>query len=147
MSELKACPFCGGKAEIISEVIPTDGEVFSSRCKCCFSRTGQYTSESAATDVWNRRTQPDNAALSIMQLKQMNKNMYNRQWVWIEVLVADDRHESAYYRVQYDYTHGRAFCCGYPGLGFSFDYNNYGTTWLAYVHKPEELESPRNSGK
>ena len=61
------------------------------------------------------------------------------EWVWIEVLKPFDFAEkvSAYYRKQYDYTHGRGFTCGCPGLSFSFDYADYNDTWTAYLYRPE----------
>lgn len=63
-----------------------------------------------------------------------------RDWLWIEVLQDGYYREakSAYYQVQADYSNGKALCCGYPGLGFEFDYEDYGKTWLAYRRKPEE---------
>lgn len=75
-----------------------------------------------------------NRKLSIEDLK----NLPLREWVWIEVLQLFDYAEkaSAYYRKQADYSHERAFCCGYPGLSFSFDYADYGTTWEAYICRP-----------
>ena len=89
------------------------------------------------------RAAPENKLLTLEQLRQMDADMKNRRWVWIEVLkpYRSDEKVSAYYRVQSDYTRDRAFCCGYPGIGFSFDYSDYGITWLAYAHKPEGAET------
>ncbi len=33
---------------------------------------------------------------------------------------------------------GKAFCCDFPGSCRSWDYDDYGKTWLAYDRKPEE---------
>ena len=68
------------------------------------------------------------------------KTLPLRAWVWIEVLEPFDYEEkvSAYYRKQTDYTHEKAFCCGYPGLSFSFDYEEFGKTWIAYSYEPKE---------
>jgi hypothetical protein len=68
--------------------------------------------------------------LSINELQ----NMPLHEWVWIEVLAPFESKDkiSAYYRKQVDYSRGMAFCCGYPGLSFSFDYNEYGKSWVAY---------------
>ena len=67
------------------------------------------------------------------------KTLPLRAWVWIEVLVPFDYEEkvSAYYRKQEDYTHDKAFCCGYPGLSFVFYYEDYGKTWIAYQYQPD----------
>ena len=64
------------------------------------------------------------------------------EWVWIEVLVPFECPDkvSAYFRKQFDYTHEQAFCCGYPGLSFSFDYEDYSKTWVAYTQQPKECE-------
>lgn len=83
--------------------------------------------------------------LTVEELKALDSNTNGtpRQWMWIEIL--DDKmlkpgfgKVSAYYRVQYDYTHGEAFCCGYPGMSYGFDYAEYGKTWIAYNHPPDK---------
>lgn len=65
-----------------------------------------------------------------------------RDWVWIEILNPDAFRSketvSAYYRKYDGYKKDEIFWCGYPGLGFGFDYADYGKTWLAYRQKPEE---------
>ena len=65
-----------------------------------------------------------------------------RDWVWIEILNPDAFRSketvSAYYRKYDGYKADEIFWCGYPGLGFGFDYADYGKTWLAYRQKPEE---------
>lgn len=60
------------------------------------------------------------------------------EWVWIEVLQPFSFEEkvSAYYRKQMDYTHGKAFICGYPGISFGFDFSDYNNTWVAYTEQP-----------
>ena len=76
--------------------------------------------------------------LSIEQLKGLSEG----EWVWIEVLIpfSYEHKISAYYKKQYDYSHGRAFCCGYPGLSFGFNYIDYEKTWVAYRTQPEKKE-------
>lgn len=66
-----------------------------------------------------------------------------REWLWVEVLQEGYYREakSAYYRVQADYSRGEALCCGYPGLGFEFEYEDYGKTWLPYRRKPKEEDN------
>ena len=62
--------------------------------------------------------------LTIEHLKEINTKPL-QHWVWIERLnleqCADDAF-SGYYRTSFDYTKGRAFCCGYPGVGYHFEY-------------------------
>lgn len=61
-------------------------------------------------------------------------------WVWIQVLVKFDcrTQVSAYYRKAPDFTRGRSFCCGYPGIAYTFDYQDYGRTWTAFTCRPPE---------
>lgn len=82
----------------------------------------------------------ENPPLTVDYLKEINRDMNNRRWVWIEVLKPFDYKTkvSAYYQAQSDYTKGESFCCGYPGIGFGFDYCDYGRTWIAYCY---DLES------
>ena len=76
--------------------------------------------------------------LTLDELRQMPI----RDWVWIEILNPDAFRSketvSAYYRKYDGYKKAEIFWCGYPGLGFGFDYVDYGKTWLAYRQKPEE---------
>ena len=70
------------------------------------------------------------------------RQMPIRDWVWIEILNPDAFRSketvSAYYRKYDGYKADEIFWCGYPGLGFGFDYADYGKTWQAYRQKPEE---------
>ena len=79
-----------------------------------------------------------NEPLTLDELRQMPI----RDWVWIEVLNPDAFRSketvSACYRKYDGYKKDEIFWCGYPGLGFGFDYADYGKTWLAYRQKPEE---------
>ena len=79
-----------------------------------------------------------NKSLTIDELRQMPI----RDWVWIEILNPDAFRSketvSAYYRKYDGYKKDEIFWCGYPGLGFGFDYADYGKAWLAYRQKPEE---------
>ena len=82
--------------------------------------------------------QERNAPLTLDELRKMQIH----DWVWIEVLTPDAFRSketvSAYYRKYDGYKTDEIFWCGYPGLGFGFDYSDYGKTWLAYRQKPEE---------
>lgn len=74
-----------------------------------------------------------NKPFAVEQLKAMPV----KTWVWIEVLQNDFQNiESAYYCKHPDYTHDKAFTCGYPGHGYEFDYIDYGKKWLAYKYQP-----------
>ena len=67
------------------------------------------------------------------------KSLPVKSWVWIEILDVSRfrwKAECAYYRSHLDYTSGEAFCCGYPGMGYEFEYEDYGKTWLAYRQQP-----------
>ena len=79
-----------------------------------------------------------NEQLTLDELRKMPI----RDWVWIEILNLDAFRSketvSAYYRKYDGYKKAEIFWCGYPGLGFGFDYADYGKTWLAYRSKPEE---------
>ena len=78
-----------------------------------------------------------NDPLTLDELRQLPI----RDWVWIEILNPDAFRSketvSAYYRKYDGYKADEIFWCGYPGLGFGFDYADYGKTWLAYRQKPE----------
>lgn len=59
--------------------------------------------------------------------------------VWVEILEEDfQRAESGYYKKQFDFTKGEAFCCGYPGIIYCFDYSKYWKEWIAYRHQPND---------
>ena len=79
-----------------------------------------------------------NEPLTLDELRKMPI----RDWVWIEILNPDAFRSketvSAYYRKYDGYKADEIFWCGYPGLGFGFDYADYGKTWLAYRQKPKE---------
>ena len=70
--------------------------------------------------------------LTLDELRQMPI----RDWVWIDVLHSNEA-VSSYYRKYDGYKKDEIFWCGYPGLGFGFDYADYGKTWMAYSQKKE----------
>ena len=54
MSELKPCPFCGGKAWVIQIL----EDLYAVECRKCWTRTGTYQpTEAEAIKVWNRRAE------------------------------------------------------------------------------------------
>ncbi len=82
-----------------------------------------------------------NEPLTVEEVQQLTM----KDWLWVEVIGGKPRADfgrwnvnSAYYQVNADYSRGEALCCGYPGIGFEFEYADYGKTWLAYRRKPEE---------
>ena len=91
-----------------------------------------------SADIINWVGAERNEPLTLDELRKMPI----RDWVWIEVLNPDAFRSketvSAYYRKYDGYKKDEIFWCGYPGLGFGFDYADYGNTWLAYRQKPED---------
>lgn len=96
--------------------------------------------------------------LALEQVKSMvpsNTNLdfsAEREWLWIEILNNEDQNPrkgkvSAYYRIEPDYTQGRSLCCGYPAIGYAFDYSDYGKTWLAFLKKPHEKREKSHDRK
>lgn len=53
MSELKPCPFCGGKAKLLGFTR------FWVQCEPCGAQTPLYVFEDAAEEAWNRRVGDD----------------------------------------------------------------------------------------
>lgn len=57
MTELKQCPFCGGKAEFYATCI----DYAYVKCRKCGARTGnialsyEYSTKDVAIEAWNRR--------------------------------------------------------------------------------------------
>lgn len=67
MNELKPCPFCGNMPEVIE-----DG--YKAIAVHCFNCGADITAETArkAVAAWNRRAQPDNAPLTLEELRGMD---------------------------------------------------------------------------
>ena len=57
MAELKPCPFCGGKNNVIMVKMPLYDEFseFYVLCFVCGARTGLQISKQEAIEAWNRR--------------------------------------------------------------------------------------------
>ena len=56
MSELKPCPFCGGRGEMIEHSFHNLPSSFGVVCKRCRSQSSQwYDTKEEAADGWNRR--------------------------------------------------------------------------------------------
>lgn len=135
--KLLPCPFCGGEAEYYGECDMV--WVRCSRYGCYAEMISRFDEPEEAAAVWNRRTIPPPTPLTVEQLKAMKAEPL-KHWVWIEILDTSAftfKAFSAYYRTYADYTDGKEFCCGWPGVGYSWDYCDYGKTWIAYDRKPE----------
>ena len=59
MDGLRECPFCGGEAEIITELYgeysPVMDKNYIVQCVMCLAMTASRISEDAARAAWNRR--------------------------------------------------------------------------------------------
>ena len=78
------------------------------------------------------------------------REMHLREWLWVEIVHPTKRQQlhkvaSGYYQIYEDYTDGEALCCGFPGMIFEFEYDEYEKNWLAYRCKPEEVQHETNS--
>ena len=92
-----------------------------------------YEALDMAISALRQQEHDRNEPLTLDELRQMPI----RDWVWIDVFHSKEA-VSSYYRKYDGYKKDEIFWCGYPGLGFRFFYEDYGKTWLAYRHKPEE---------
>ena len=54
MSEVKKCPFCGGKSRVHQYL----GKWYA-RCNKCKSYSAPYDTEEQAREAWNRRVKDD----------------------------------------------------------------------------------------
>ena len=92
MEELKLCPFCGGKAEFHQFANPKNFYgVKCTQCSCgtdgyklCRSENTAQENKAANAHVWNHRAEPENKALTLEQLKQMDGKPvyleYSNEW-------------------------------------------------------------------
>ena len=117
-------------AELLSEVTVLDDPEMAEAHRVAISALRQQEHFREVT----KKVEP----LTLDELRQLPI----RDWGWIEILNPDAFRSketvSAYYRKYDGYKKDEIFWCGYPGLGFGFDYADYGKTWLAYRQKPEE---------
>ena len=91
-----------------------------------------YKAVDMAISALRQQEHDRNEPLTLDELRQMPI----RDWVWIDVFHSKEA-VSSYYRKYDGYKKDEIFWCGYPGLGFGFDYADYGKTWLAYRQKKE----------
>ena len=54
--ELRFCPFCGGKAEIVTNYEYGLARGYFVYCTCCgITQDHKYSTKKCATNAWNRR--------------------------------------------------------------------------------------------
>lgn len=90
-----------------------------------------------------------NAPLTLDEVKALKPG----DWVYIVLsnftAYQHRNHVSAYYQVYRDHSGGEALVCGYPGLIFDHEFDEYGKTWTAYRIQPHGegkiLGTPGNS--
>ena len=58
MEQLKKCPFCGGKAEMMNGAALFAPDDYWVRCKDCEAETDVYGTTVEAADAWNMRAEP-----------------------------------------------------------------------------------------
>ena len=56
MTELKPCPFCGGKARVICNPF-AEGDAYFITCVECDMLTGNFDSEALVIEAWNARAE------------------------------------------------------------------------------------------
>lgn len=135
------CPFCGSKNIAYGKYEHTAGRRYAIVCMNCMAQIdpGWAQSWGAVQGMWNRRAQPENAPLTLDELREMDgepvyvvtlDNPLENQpyWAIAGINSNDSRYQNGvalYNRVQGDWG--------------AFDL--YGDTWLAYRRKPERSEN------
>lgn len=139
--ELKPCPFCGCDLkkfppemiimrstsdayvewEIAHGLILGDSNQLLVMCERCGAKGQGGVTKEEAIKNWNRRTQQPNEPLTLEELREMDGEP-----VWVRRM-------------------GKDVECMVIGsvewnAGEYYDFSDYGKTWLAYAHKPEEGE-------
>ena len=111
---------------------------FGSRPGECnrFYRKQKETAEIAILALRAQLERENPEPLTLDELQKLRL----KEWVWVEVLEPNACYNAqpAYYQKQSSWRPEAHFACGYPGWSTTFDYCDYGKTWLAYRHKPEE---------
>ncbi|HOV64324.1 MAG TPA: Lar family restriction alleviation protein [Spirochaetia bacterium] len=57
LNDLKFCPFCGGKAKLMSSIIANCGYYVT--CTSCDATTAYAQTQKGAARAWNRRFNPE----------------------------------------------------------------------------------------
>lgn len=125
-AELKLCPFCRNKANLVEKDGLPGFSWWRVVCGCCLIGTDEYPLKSSAIKAWNRRYEPPNPPLTLDELREMVEEP-----VWIESPDIPNRHGWAInYGLDPDVMH-------VPYAEIALDM--YGKTWLAYRRRPEEV--------
>ena len=132
MKELKACAFCGGKANLRCASVIVGRKKYFVSCHDCNTSTSRYfdTLDDAIT-AWNRRTAPENKPLTLEQLREVDGDP-----VWVETgeviireqIVGAWRILDTVNNLTADFSDG----------GYRLLLNHYGKTWLTYPRKPKQ---------
>lgn len=150
MSELRACPFCGGEASERNFTEPfKNGWVGCQKCRCFIEWVKE--GKLLAVAAWNRRT-PDmgnpvtevkpieiegdeNKPLSIEELRGLDGCP-----VWICSLEQNKEILEDWYQFVYEHKEFLAFFMFGNECEETFRISNHGKTWLAYRRKPDAKE-------
>ncbi len=79
MSELKPCPFCGGRTTAKTRYIGYGSLGLGSHdeyrvvCQECRASSDEYRYEAEAIAAWNRRAEPSEKPLTLDELRQMDR--------------------------------------------------------------------------
>ncbi len=128
MSELKPCPFCGGKADYY---IGGNGYLQCTRCIATIPYEYGLSYEDGkmqAIAKWNRRYQEPSEPLTLEQVKNIGitpvwlKGNYTESWAQFYARIGN------YYQFVF---------CGANEYPQDFLADDYGKTWWAYKRKPE----------
>lgn len=89
--ELKNCPFCGGEA-LKKRVLDGNWCWYYIECPNCLVKTANYPALKIAKNVWNRRAELPNSALTLDELRQIVEQLelcgYECQGVPLEMNTA-----------------------------------------------------------
>lgn len=130
MNELKECPFCGSKAELM--LASDNGWVVACQGEC-EAQTCSWVAPKNAIAAWNRRPTPENKPLTLDELREMDGEP-----VWVEHFDSPCSIKqpgewlilkSCNPTVEHPYVDfkDKSLCALYYGQG-----------WLAYARKPEQ---------
>ena len=147
---LLPCPFCGGKAAVVTRDVEPQGdpwygkklETFSmcKSCGCClfdeYFHDG-FDNEEEAIAAWNRRAEKENRPLTLDEMNALNHEPiyilhmdgYSKWSMngWHIVTASSYRNHG---RCDLEIDNGNTI----------IDMQNYGKTWLAYRNKPVKEE-------
>lgn len=95
-NNLKNCPFCGSKAELI-KTTGFDSKVFAAhvRCSHCCAITRLYNTTKGAIEAWNRRTEENLINKETIKIKYFNDNIDKLRYIdgksdWIDLHSSED---------------------------------------------------------